>query len=261
MVEHNEPFAALTAYDATTARWLDRAGVPMLLAGDSAAEVILGFDSTIHAPLEFMITITAAVKRGAPNALVMADMPFLSYQASEADAIRNAGRFLTEGNADIVKLEVDGRFAGLFEALTRAGIPTCAHLGLLPQHRKLLGGYRLACRTADDAAQLVADAVRLQDAGATMLLLEAMPAEVSSRVVDKTTVPVIGCGAGPACHGQIVVLQDLLGMTDRQPAFASPIASMGDQIRCSGARWVDQVRRRDLGEHPYRMSDDERARF
>ncbi len=261
LVKQGETFAALTAYDAITARWLDRAGVPVLLAGDSAAEVILGFDSTVHAPLEFMLAITAAVKRGAPNTLVMADMPFLSYQADDAEAVRNAGRFLTEANADIVKLEVDGRFTELFEKLSRAGIPACAHIGLKPQQRKLLGGYRVSGKTAETARQLVADAVRFQEAGAVMLLLEATPAEVSQRIVEATSIPVIGCGAGPACHGQIVVLQDLLGLTDRQPAFASPIASMGEDIRSTAVQWIDMVRRRDLGEHPYHMPDVERGKF
>lgn len=261
MVEKNTPFAALTCYDATTARWLERADVPMLLAGDSAAEVILGYETTLSAPLEFMIAITAAVKRGAPRTLVMADMPFLSYQADDAEALRNAGRFMTEGMADIVKLEGDGRFAELVEKMSRAGIPVCVHLGLKPQHLKLIGGYRMAGKTADAAKQLVADAVRLQNAGATMLLLEAMPAEVSARIVEKTNIPVIGCGAGPACHGQIVVLQDLLGMTDKQPGFAKPMIQLGEQLRDTAATWVERVKRRDLGEHPYKMPEEERKKF
>lgn len=261
MISRGEPFASLTCYDATTARWLERAGVPLLLVGDSAAEVVLGYGGTVHAPLEFMITITAAVKRGAPKTLVMADMPFMSYQADDGEALRNAGRFMTEGQADLVKLEVDGRFTGLIEKMARAGVPVCAHIGLKPQHVKLQGGYRMAGKTAEAARALVAEAVRMQDAGATMLLLEAMPAEVSARIVEKTEIPVIGCGAGPACHGQIVVLQDLLGMTDRQPSFAQPMASLGEQIRSTAARWVEQVRHRDLGEHPYRMPDEELGRF
>jgi len=261
MMNRGEPFASLTCYDATTARWLERAGVPLLLVGDSAAEVVLGHTGTVHAPLEFMITITAAVKRGAPKALVMADMPFMSYQAEDGEALRNAGRFMTEGAADLVKLEVDGRFTGLIEKMARAGIPVCAHLGLKPQQLKYLGGYRMAGRTAEAARTLVAEAVRMQEAGATMLLLEATPAEVAARIVEKTSIPVIGCGAGPACHGQIVVLQDILGMTDRQPSFAQPMASLGEQIRSTAARWVEQVRHRDLGEHPYRMPDEELGKF
>lgn len=250
-------FACLTCYDALTARWLERAGVPLLLVGDSAAEVILGQPSTIHAPLEFLITITAAVKRGAPKCLVMADMPFMSYQASEADGLRNAGRFMTEGLADAVKLEVDRTYLGLIAKLAHAGVPVVAHLGLKPQHVKREGGYRAAGRTAAQAKELITTAVAMEEAGATMILLEAMPAEVSAGIVERVKVPVIGCGAGPACHGQIVVLQDLLGMTDRQPAFALPMASIGRHIAEIASQWAIRVRRGDLGEHPYQMSPGE----
>lgn len=261
MVEAGEKFASLTCYDFTTATWLDRAGVPMLLVGDTAAEMILGYHGTIFAPLDFLITITAAVKRGAPNALVMGDMPFMSYQADESDALRNAGRFMTEGLADVVKLEVDRGFAGLVERMSRAGVPVCAHIGSRPQQVKLRGGYRSVGRTASDARALVADAVAMEQAGATMLLIEAVPNEVSARVVEKTSIPVIGCGAGDACHGQIVVLQDLLGLTSWQPPFAKPVTQAGDVLLGAATRWIEKVRNSDLGEHPYRMSDDEFAAF
>jgi len=256
-VVKGQKFACLTCYDALTARWLERAGIPLLLVGDSAAEVILGQPSTIHAPLDFLITINAAVKRGAPKCLVMADMPFMSYQTSEADCLRNAGRFMTEGLADAVKLEVDRTFLGLIAKLAHAGVPAVAHLGLKPQHVKREGGYRAAGRTASQAKDIISTAVAMEEAGATMILLEAMPAEVSAAIVAKVKIPVIGCGAGPACHGQIVVLQDLLGMTDRQPAFALPMAAIGRQIAETAAEWGDRVRRGELGEHPYHMSPGE----
>lgn len=261
MVERGEKFASLTCYDATTASWLARAGVPLLLVGDTAAEMILGLPGTIHAPLEFLITLTAAVKRGAPNALVMGDMPFMSYQADEAEALRNAGRFMTDGRADIVKLEVDRTYAALVEKMERAGVPVCGHIGSRPQRVKLHGGYRSTGKSASDAVELVADAVALERAGATMLLVEAVPNEVSARIVERTSIPVIGCGAGEACHGQIVVLQDLLGMTSWQPPFAPPIAQIGTGILEAASGWVEKVRTSDLGEHPYTMPPDQQAAF
>ncbi|MHC4416651.1 MAG: 3-methyl-2-oxobutanoate hydroxymethyltransferase [Planctomycetota bacterium] len=256
-VERGEKFACLTCYDATTARWLERAGLPVLLVGDTAAEMILGLPSTIHAPLDFLITLTAAVKRGAPDTFVIADMPFMSYQADDAEALRNAGRFLTPGMADAVKLEVDRSFAPLVEKMARAGIPVVAHVGARPQQSKRRGGYGSVGRTATEARALVADAVALEAAGSTMLLIEAAPNEVSQRIVEKTAIPVIGCGAGPACHGQIVVLQDLLGLTEWQPGFAKPITCLGEPLVAAATRWIDMVRTSQLGEHPYRMSEGE----
>ena len=253
MVDAGEPFACLTAYDATTARWLERAGIPLLLVGDTAAEVILGLPSTIHCPLDVLLALTAAVKRGAPNTMVMGDMPFLSYQADSAEAVRNAGRFLTEGLADLVKLEVDGSWAPLVRTLDRAGIPVVAHIGSRPQRAKHDGGYRAAGRTQSQANTLIEDAQRLEDAGATMLLIEAVPAEVAASIVEQTMIPVIGCGAGPACHGQIVVLHDLLGLTDWQPAFAQPVGDVAQSLTGAAKTWIQNVANRNLGDHPYTM--------
>lgn len=260
-MRERKTFAALTCYDATTARWLERAGIPVLLVGDTAAEVILGHPNTLHAPLDFLIMLTAAVRRGAPRALVMADMPFMSYQASDADGVRNAGRFMTEGMADCVKLEVDASFAPLVSQMARAGIPVVAHIGSRPQHAKQVGGYTAAGKTAESALKLVADADAMIAAGATMLLVEATPVEVTEAIVRRSTVPVIGCGAGPVCHGQVVVTHDLLGLTERQPPFALPIVSIGRGIADMAAEWRDRVRRGALGEHPYALSDDERRAF
>lgn len=254
-------FAALTCYDATTARWFERAGVPVLLVGDTAAEVILGHPNTLHAPLDFMVTLTAAVKRGAPRCLVMADMPFMSYQASDEQGIINAGRFMTEGMADVVKLEVDASFAPLVALMARAGIPVVAHIGSRPQHAKQVGGYAAAGKTADDAMRILADADSMLEAGATMLLVEATPIEVTEEIVRRSKVPVIGCGAGPVCHGQVVVTHDLLGLTDRQPPFALPIAALGKTLGEVADTWRTRVRDSALGEHPYALSDEERAVF
>lgn len=252
-VRAGEKFACLTCYDATTARWLQQAGVPVLLAGDTAAEMILGLPSTIHAPLEVLMALTAAVKRGAPNCLVIADMPFMSYQAEEAEGLRNAGRFMTVGMADAVKLEVDGSFAPLVEKMARAGVPVVAHIGARPQQAKLHGGYGSVGRTADEAARLVEEAALMEKAGAVMLLIEACPNEVSQRIVEKVGIPLIGCGGGPACHGQIVVLQDLLGLSPWQPAFAQPVTNLGESLSAAAQQWIRKVRASDLGEHPYRM--------
>ena len=261
MVRTGGRFACLTCYDATTARWLARAGIHVLLVGDTAAEIVLGHPSTVHAPLDFLIQLTAGVKRGAPGCMVMADMPFMSYHACDADGVRNAGRFMTEGMADVVKLEVDRSFAPLVGLLSRAGVPVVAHIGSRPQHAKRHGGYYAAGKSAASALALIDDAVALRDAGATMLLVEATPAEVTERIVESVGIPVIGCGAGPACHGQVVVLQDVLGMTEWQPAFAAPLARVGDQISAAAAEWVRRVASGDLGEHPYVMGAAEREAF
>jgi 3-methyl-2-oxobutanoate hydroxymethyltransferase len=223
--------------------------------------MILGLPGTIHAPLEFLLMLTAAVKRGAPNCLVVGDMPFMSYQADEAEAIRNAGRFLTEGRADAVKLEVDRTFAALVEKMARAGIPVIAHIGARPQQSKMRGGYGSVGRTADEARSMLADAIAMEKAGAVMLLIEACPNEVSQRIVESTSIPLIGCGGGPACHGQIVVLQDILGLSAWQPPFAMPVAQLGQALSAAAQKWVHNVRSGNLGEHPYTMSPEERRRF
>lgn len=254
-------FACLTCYDATSARWFERSGVPVLLVGDTAAEVILGHPATLHAPLDFLLMITAAVKRGAPKCLVMGDMPFLSYQVDEASGVRNAGRFMTEGTADCVKLEVDRSFASLVRQMARAGIPVVAHIGSRPQHARLHGGYYAAGKTAETAKGLLQDALAMEEAGAVMLLIEAAPQEVTELVVSKVRIPVIGCGAGPACQGQVVVTHDLLGLTEWQPGFARPVVEMGKHLMTMARTWKERVRTGNLygpgGEHPYVMSDVE----
>lgn len=260
MARDGAPFACLTCYDATTARWLERAGVHVLLVGDTAAEMILGFPSTIHMPLEVAIALTAGVKRGAPRTFVMADMPFMSYQASDEDAIRNAGRFMTEGLADIVKFELDAGQAGLVEKLARAGIPVCAHVGCLPQRAGLKGGYVSTGRTAETARRVVEDAEALVEAGAVMVLVEAVPGEVAQRIVESTDVPVIGIGAGRDCHGQILVLQDLLGLTNWQPGFATPLADLGVRIEAAGKEWVSRVAARNVTDHRYEITQERAER-
>lgn len=256
MAREGEPFACLTCYDATTARWLERAGVHVLLVGDTAAEVVLGHPSTIHMPLDLAITLTAAVKRGAPSCMVMGDMPFMTYQADENEALRNAGRFLTEGRADVVKLEVDASFSPLVRAMTRAGIPVCAHVGTRPQLAGLRGGYGSSGRTPDEAERIVRDAQELEAAGATLLLVEAVPPQVTDRILAATRTPLIGIGAGTACHGQVLVLQDLLGLTDWQPSFAVPVVRLGQEIQRAVGDWVGRVGRRESGGREYTMIEE-----
>jgi 3-methyl-2-oxobutanoate hydroxymethyltransferase len=185
----------------------------------------------------------------------------MSYQADDAEALRNAGRFMTEGNADCVKIEADRTFAPLVEKMTRAGIPVVAHVGSRPQQAKLKGGYVSAGRTAEGALRILHDAAALEAAGACMLLVEACPAEVAQMVVERATVPVIGCGAGTACHGQVVVLQDMLGLTHWQPAFAKPLAQFGAELERAARTWRERVRDGELGEHPYTIAPDELARL
>jgi 3-methyl-2-oxobutanoate hydroxymethyltransferase len=182
--------------------------------------------------------------------MVMADMPFMSYQADPGDALKNAGRFMTEGLADIVKIEADATLAPLIERMARAGIPVCGHVGSKPQLAALSGGYTSAGRTPKEAEQIVADAVALERAGCVMLLIEAVPEEVTHRVLEATTVPVIGIGAGPACHGQVLVIQDLLGMSETQPRFAQPVADLGNAIAAAAAEWTKRVGDRRVGGAP-----------
>lgn len=241
MASRGERFACLTCYDATTARWLERAGVHVLLVGDTAAEMVLGFERTIDMPLDVLVALTAGVKRGAPRTVVMADMPFMSYQADDAEAMRNAGRFLTEGMADLVKLEVDAGHAGLVQKLTRAGVPVVAHVGSKPQQAALSGGYTGAGRSAAEAEAVLRDARELEAAGAVMLLVEAVPDEVGDRLVAAARVPVIGIGAGRSPQGQVLVVQDLLGMTDRPPVFAEAVAQLGVEIQRGAEEWVRRV--------------------
>lgn len=261
MAARGEAFACLTAYDATMARWLERGGVHVLLAGDSAAQVVLGFDSTLAMPLDFAIAITAAVKRGAPRTLVMADMPFASYHESDEQAVRNAARFITEGLADVVKLEADASFAATVRKLTRAGIPVCAHVGCKPQTVALTGGYKIAGKTAADAERVVADAVALERAGAVLLLVEGVPDEVTEAIVAATSVPLIGIGAGTACHGQVLVIQDLLGLTDDPPRFAEAVVNMGEQVQAAAREWGKRVQDGNIGGQRYVMQEGEAARF
>ena len=256
MASRDEPFACLACYDATTARWLERAGVHVLLAGDSAAQVVLGLERTIEMPLDFAVHITRAIRNGAPRTLVMADMPFMSYHRSIDDAMGNAGRFMTEGGADAVKLETDETQAPLVDRLTRAGVPVCAHIGCRPQASSVTGGPVAAGRTHTQIDRIVRDARALEDAGAVLILIEAVPPDATRAVLDATDVPIIGIGAGTECHGQILVVNDLVGLTDSPPRFAEPVAAIGESLLGAGREWVSRVRNRQIGGRTYNMRDE-----
>jgi 3-methyl-2-oxobutanoate hydroxymethyltransferase len=221
-------FAMLTAYDFPTARILDEAGIPVLLVGDSVANTTLGYDTTLPVTMQEMLHHTRAVVRGARNALIVGDMPFMSYQVSIEEGIRNAGAFIKEG-AHAVKLE--GWFPELTEALTSRGIPVMAHLGLTPQFVNTMGGYRVQGRTDEAAQRIQEQASGLEKAGAFSLVLEGIPTDLGRQITDAVAIPTIGIGAGPHCDGQVLVITDLLGLGGgKYPKFAKPYANLRQEI-------------------------------
>jgi len=253
----------LTCYDFLTARLMQEAGVPALLVGDSAASVVLGHSSTVPVSLSFMIELTSAVRRGAPNVFLVGDMPFGSYQASDARGVRNVARMLKLTGCDCIKLEVALSHATLVKRLADAGVAVMAHIGLRPQTVGLMGGYRSQGRTAVSADEILESAVKMQNAGAAALLLEAVPAEVTTAVVAATTVPVIGCGAGPACHGSVIVTPDALGLTSQRPKFAPLLQDLSMPLKAAFGEYVKQVStgHYPAAEHLYQMPMEEKDRF
>ena len=249
----------LTCYDFTTARLMQEAGVPALLVGDSAANVILGHPTTLPVSLSFMIEITAAVRRGAPLALVVADMPFGSYQGSLARGTRNVFRMVKQSGCDCVKIEAAESQLRLIRELSDAGVAIMAHLGLRPQSVNVVGGYRYQGRTAAEAADVVRQAKSMEAAGAAALLLEAVPAEVGRAVVDATQLPVIGCGAGPHCHGHVVVTQDAVGLSPSKPRFVPALGDLATPSRQLFESYADAVRSGSYPapEHQYEMDRGE----
>jgi 3-methyl-2-oxobutanoate hydroxymethyltransferase len=227
--ERGERFVMLTAYDVPTASILDQAGVPILLVGDSLAQNVLGYPTTLPVTMDEMLHHTRAVARGASNALIVGDMPFLSYQTSLEDGIRNAGRFLKEGGAHAVKVE--GPVTELTDALVDRGIPVMGHLGLTPQSVHAMGGYRVQGRTEQDAQRLAVEAEHLAKAGAFSIVLEGVPVDVARHITATVDVPTIGIGAGPYCDGQVLVITDLLGLgSGSYPKFVKPYADLRSEI-------------------------------
>jgi len=233
----------LTAYDATMARLLDRAGIDALLVGDSLGTVILGLDTTLPVTLDAMVHHTRAVSRGAERAFVIADMPFLTFQVSVADAVRNAGRLLQEGGAAAVKLEGGRPVVDVVKRLVDVGIPVMGHLGLQPQSVHQAGGYVRRATQPREAETLIADALALQDAGAFAIVLEAIPGDVARDTTRALAVPTIGIGAGPDCDGQILVSYDMLGLFDGfTPSFVRQYARLGDSIVAAAQEYAADVR-------------------
>jgi 3-methyl-2-oxobutanoate hydroxymethyltransferase len=243
MKERGERLAMLTAYDATMASLFDRAGVDLLLVGDSLGHVILGLDSTIPVTLQDIIHHTRAVTRGTKRALVVADMPFLTYQVSPEQALQSAARLFQEGGAAAVKLEGGRALAATVRRLTTAGLPVMGHLGLTPQHVHQLGGMRRQAKDERAAQDLIMDALTLEDAGAFAIVLEAIPDAVAAEVTSKLKIPTIGIGAGPHCDGQVLVSYDLLGLFEPAPPFVKQYVQLGRDVVSAAQRFADDVRR------------------
>jgi 3-methyl-2-oxobutanoate hydroxymethyltransferase len=260
-----ETFAMLTCYDAITAKHLWKAGIRTLLVGDTASQMVLGYPNTLGAKMPFMLEITAAVRRGAPDAFIMADMPIGSYHCGDDLAMANALSFMQDAGADCVKFEMVRSHAPLVRKLSDAGIPVVAHIGSRPQAKLVSGRSRTLYRHSD-IQSVVDDAKALAQAGAVMLLLEAVPKEVSQAVVDAMTtfaedghpVLVIGCGAGPACHGHVVVLHDILGLTDWHAPFAPVMGQIGEAIQQAAGKYKAHVESGDYlkNNHPYELEPE-----
>jgi 3-methyl-2-oxobutanoate hydroxymethyltransferase len=242
MKQRGEKIAMLTAYDYPTARLLDEAGVPIILVGDSLGMVVLGYDSTLPVTMADMIHHVSAVVRGTQKAHIVADMPFMSYQASPEDALRNAGRFLQEAGAQSVKLEGGVSVAETVRRLVEAGIPVMGHIGLTPQSVNQFGGFKLQGKTPAAAVKLLNDAVALEQAGAYAMVLETIPAPLGRLVSEKVSVPTIGIGAGPYCDGQVQVLHDLLGLFgDFVPKHAKQYAHLAQEIGRAAREYLTEV--------------------
>ena len=259
-----QPIAMVTAYDAPSGRLADAAGADVILVGDSAAMTVLGHDSTVPATMDEMIVLTRAVNRGARRPLVVADMPFGSFQVSDEEALGNAIRFVKEAGADAVKLEGAGPMLSRVRAIVAAGIPVMGHLGLTPQSATMLGGFKAQGRTAEKAVRLYEDALALEAAGCFAIVLEAVPAPVAARITGALAVPAIGIGAGAQTDGQVLVWHDLLGLYEgHAPRFVKQYADLSTSIKAAVGTFVDEVRDRRFPEeqHTYGIPDEELALF
>lgn len=241
MTERGEKWCVLTCYDALTAEIFDDAGIPMLLVGDSAAMVVYGYDSTLPVTMEEMLPLVQAVKRGSRRAFIVADMPFGSYQASPTQGLENAVRFMKEGGAHAVKLEGGIAVVPHVTALVKAGIPVIGHVGLTPQSVNLLGGYRVQGRGQEEEERVLADALALEAAGASAVVVEVVPAALGTLISDVLTVPTIGIGAGSGTDAQILVWQDLIGLTTDTPRFVRQYADMRTVMKEAVKQWSDDV--------------------
>lgn len=239
--QKGEKIVALTAYDYPTAKILDSLGIDIILVGDSVGNVVLGYDTTLPVTMEEMLHHTRAVKRGVKNALLVGDMPFLSYQPSIEEGIRNAGLFIKAG-AEAVKIEGGRQFIPLIERLTQLGIPVMGHIGLTPQWIHSFGGYRIQGRTAKDALVLLEDAILLEKAGIFSLVLEGVPMQLAKLITENLSIPTIGIGAGPYCDGQILVFHDLFGLGDFIPKHAKVMVDLKEVISQGVRRYIEEVK-------------------
>ena len=259
-----QKLAMVTAYDFPSGRIADEAGVELVLVGDSAGMVVLGNESTVPVTMEELLMLTRAVVRGAKRPLVVADMPFGSFQASDETAVENAVRFVKEAGADAVKLEGAGPTLSRVQAIVGAGVPVMGHVGLTPQSATMLGGFKAQGRTAEKAEQLYEDALALEAAGCFAIVLEAVPAPVAARVTEALQAPTIGIGAGPDCDGQVLVWHDLLGLYDgKAPRFVKRYADLAGEARRALEAYVEDVREGRFPEeqHTYTIPDEELAAF
>ena len=264
MKARRQPIVMVTAYDAPGGRLADRGGVDLVLVGDSAAMTVLGHDSTVPATMEEMLILIRAVTRGAERPLVVADMPFGSFQVSDEEAMRNAIRFVKEAGADAVKLEGAGVMLDRVRSIIAAGIPVMGHIGLTPQSATKLGGFKAQGRSAEAALALVDDARALEAAGCFSLVLEAVPAPVAKRISERLAIPTIGIGAGADTDGQVLVWHDLLGLYEGRAArFVKRYADIGEAIRGALEAFAEDVRERRFPEeqHTYAMPAEELAVF
>ena len=264
MKTRNQRIVMVTSYDHPTSNIADEAGVDSILVGDSYGMVVLGYDTTIPVTVEELLPVCQAVRRGASHSLLIGDMPFLSFQVSEEDAIRNAGRFVKEGRMEAVKIEGGREMAHVAKAVSRAGIPVLGHIGVTPQTATLHGGYRIQGKNADSGERLVEDAKSLEDAGVFGIVLEMITEEVAKIITKTVSIPTIGIGSGRYCDGQVLVLHDILGLYPRfVPKFAKRYVDLASTIRKAVADYASEVRGGAFPEeeHVFKMDDTERARM
>ncbi len=257
--EKGEKLTMLTAYDYSMAKLIDEAGINMILVGDSLGMVMLGYEDTISVTMEDMIHHTRAVARGTSNALIVADMPFLSYQTSVYDAVCNAGRLMKEGRAQAVKLEGGREFAEHIRAITNASIPVVAHLGLTPQSLNAFGGFKVQGKSEEAARRLVEDAKIVEEAGTVAVVLECVPAKLAELISGQLHIPTIGIGAGAGCDGQVLVYQDMLAMFgDFKPKFVKQFAEIGAMMKEAFGKYIEEVRSGAFPapEHTFKIDDD-----
>jgi len=258
MKEKGEKVTWITAYDFPMASFVEQAGMDMILVGDSLGMVVLGYQGTVPVTMDDCISHCQAVRRGAPNTMVVGDMPFMSYQISDEDAVRNAGRFLKEADMDAVKLEGGRRMASRIRAITDAGIVVCGHIGLTPQSSGALGGFKAQGRTINSARELILDALAVQEAGAKFLLLEAVPPELTEFITKKLHIPVYSIGAGEPCDGQLIICGDMLGLFQAfTPKFVKKYANVAEVMINAMKEYIDDVKnsRFPADEHVYHIQD------